>query len=84
MFLFPLTIKVLLFFQTLMDIRFMGSPDLLERIKQLNRDRGKLYLNRNSDDYRYFVQLDDRLVVQWLDLLENADTPIQIDPKDFG
>ncbi|MEL6989354.1 MAG: hypothetical protein AAGK97_16195 [Bacteroidota bacterium] len=74
----------MLFFQTLMDIRFMGSPDLLERIKQLNRDRGKLYLNRNSDDCRYFVQLDDRLVVQWLDLLENADTPIQIDPKDFG
>lgn len=67
-----------------MELRFMGSPDLIERIKKLNGNRGRLYANRGSDDCRYFIQLDDRLVEQWLELLENADTPIQINPKDFG
>lgn len=62
----------------------MGSRDLIERIKKLNSDRGELYPNRNSDDCRYFIQLDDRLVEQWLDLLETTETPITIDPKDFG
>ncbi len=66
-----------------MDIRFMGSRDLLERIKKLSGKGGKLYPNRRSDDYRYFISIDDRTVEQWLDLLENTETPIMIDPQDF-
>ena len=76
-------IGVALIPQTPMEIRFMGSPDLLERIKKLNADRGKLYPNRNSDDLRYFISIDDRTVAQWLDLLETAEIPIEIDPRDF-
>lgn len=66
-----------------MQIRFMGSRDLVERIKNLSNKKEKVSPNRRSDDVRYFINIDDRLVEQWLDLLENADTPITIDPRDF-
>ena len=66
-----------------MNIRFMGSPDLVERIKNIANKKAKLYDNRGSDDKRFFLEVDDRLVEQWLDLIETANTPISIDPKDF-
>lgn len=66
-----------------MNIRFMGSGDLIERIANLTNKRAKLYSNRGSDDLRLFIDLDDRTVEQWLDLLENAETTISLDPKDF-
>ena len=66
-----------------MNIRFMGSADLIERIRNIANKRAKLYDNRKSDDKRFFLEVDDRLVEQWLDLIETAETPITIDPKDF-
>lgn len=66
-----------------MEIRFQGSRDLVEKIQNLINKETKIYSNRNSEEVRYFINLDDRLVEQWLDLLENAETPISIDPKDF-
>jgi hypothetical protein len=66
-----------------MNIRFMGSADLIERIANLTNKRAKLHPNRGSDDLRLFIDLDDCTVEQWLDLLENAETTISIDPKDF-
>ncbi|WP_026102224.1 hypothetical protein [Pleurocapsa sp. PCC 7319] len=66
-----------------MNIRFMGSPDLVERIRNIANKKAKLYDNRGSDDKRFFLEVDDRVVEQWLDLIETANTPINIDPKDF-
>ena len=66
-----------------MNIRFMGSADLIKRIRNIANKRAKLYDNRNSDDKRFFLEVDDRLVEQWLDLIETAETPITIDPNDF-
>lgn len=66
-----------------MNIRFMGSPDLVERIRNIANKKAKLYDNRGSDDKRFFLEVDDRVVEQWLDLIETADTLISIDPKDF-
>ena len=66
-----------------MNIRFMGSPDLVERIRNIANKKAKLYDNRGSDDKRFFLKVDDRVVEQWLDLIETTDTPISIDPKDF-
>lgn len=66
-----------------MNIRFMGSPDLVERIRNIANKKAKLYDNRGSDDKRFFLEVDDCVVEQWLDLIETADTPISIDPKDF-
>ena len=66
-----------------MNIRFMGSPDLVERIRNIANKKAKLYDNRGSDDKRFFLEVDDRVVEQWLDLIETANTPISIDPKDF-
>lgn len=67
-----------------MQIRFMGSLDLVNRIKNLTNKKASLSPNRGSDDVRYFLNLDDRLVEEWLDLLENTKTPISIDPRDFN
>lgn len=61
----------------------MGSADLVERIRNIANKKAKLYENRNSDDRRFFLEVDDRIVEQWLDLIETAETPITIDPKDF-
>lgn len=69
--------------QVKMNIRFMGSADLVERIRNIANKKAKLYENRNSDDRRFFLEVDDRIVEQWLDLIETAETPITIDPKDF-
>lgn len=66
-----------------MNIRFMGSPDLVERIRNIANKKAKLYDNRGSDDKRFFLEVDDRVVEQWLDLIETTDTPISVDPKDF-
>ena len=66
-----------------MNIRFMGSPDLVERIRNIANKKAKLYDNRGLDDKRFFLEVDDRIVEQWLDLIERHDTPISIDPKDF-
>lgn len=61
----------------------MGSRDLVERIKNLTNKSAKLSKNRGSEDVRYFLNVDDRLVEQWIELVETAETPIQIDPRDF-
>ena len=70
-------------YQVKMNIRFMGSADLVQRIRNIANKRAKLYDNRNSDDQRFFLEVDDRIVEQWLDLIETAETLITIDPKDF-
>ncbi len=47
-----------------MKIRLMGSLDLLNKwsheLKSEYGISGKLYKNRNSHEYRYYVDLDDR------------------------
>ena len=53
-----------------MQIRLMGSRDLLERLKNLVDKQARLYPNRNSNDYRLYLDIDDRNVEQWLDLFE--------------
>ena len=45
-----------------MNIRFMGSPDLVERIRNIANKKAKLYDNRGSDDQRFFLEVDDRVV----------------------
>ncbi len=67
-----------------MQIRLMGSRDLLERIKNLVDKHGKLYPNRGSDnDCRLFLNIDDHDAEQWIDLFETTDTIIEIDPQEF-
>ena len=66
-----------------MQIRLMGSLDMLERLKNLIDKQAKLYPNRGSDDCRLFLNIDDRTIEQWLNLIETAETPIEIDPRDF-
>lgn len=61
----------------------MGSREELERLKNLIDKQAKLYSNRGFADCRLFLNLDDRTVEQWLDLIETAETPIEIDPRDF-
>ena len=45
----------------------MGSRDLIERIRNLSNKGATLSINRNSDEVRFFINLDDRFVEQWLD-----------------
>lgn len=67
-----------------MQIRFMGKPDLLIRIKNLIAKQAKIYPNRGSNEARLFVNISDGDLEQWLDLIETAEFPIEIDPKDFA
>ena len=66
-----------------MQIRLMGSRDLLKRLRNLLDKQARLYPNKNSNDYRLYLNIDDRNLEQWLNLFENSEYPIEIDPKDF-
>jgi|GEM_PF-4818580 len=54
----------------------MGSPDLVESIKDTASIRIRNIANEKAKLYskRFFLEVDDRLVEQWLDLIETADT----------
>lgn len=67
-----------------MQIRITGSYDLLERIKNIIDKQAKVYPNRgNNNDSRLYIDIDDRDVEQWIDLFENSEYPIEINPNDF-
>ncbi len=62
----------------------MGSYDLLKRIKNLVDKKAELRKNRgNNNDYRLYLNIDDRDAEQWIDLFETAEFPIEIDPREF-
>ena len=67
-----------------MQIRIMGSRDLLEKIKNIVDKEAKLSPNRGSNnDYRLYLNINDRDAEQWIDLFETAEFPIEIDPREF-
>ncbi len=62
----------------------MGSHDLLKRIKNLVDKEAELRKNRGcNNDYRLYLNIDDRDAEQWIDLFESAEFPIEIDPREF-
>ena len=67
-----------------MKIRITASYDLVRRIQKLINNKSKIYPNKGSnDEYRLYLDVDDRDSEQWIDLFETTEFPIEIDPRDF-
>ena len=66
-----------------MKIRITGNRNQLKRLKTLLNDESGLYENMDDGQYRFYLNLDDSKVEQWLKLLETYDGEIKIDLKDF-
>ncbi len=67
-----------------MQIRIIGNADLVMKIRKLLGKNVKVYPSKaDSEEYRIYLNYDDAVIEQWIDLIENSEYPIEFDPKDF-
>ena len=67
-----------------MQMRVIGDRNLIMKIKKLLGQDVKVYPAKSgSGEYRIYLNYDDSVIEQWIDLIEKSEYPIEFDPKDF-